>query len=295
MSDISRYELVSTMLGRELAEQLSHRRAAEDDALAATPPMLEAVDLRRGRALDGVSVSIRPGEIVGLAGLLGSGRTETARAIFGADPLDSGTVALDGTAAEPARRRATRSGTRSASPPEDRKTEGIIAAALGAREPHARAAAAPAPPRHRRPQAPDRDRRPVHQGDRHQVLEPGPARSGSSPAGTSRRCCWPAGCAPTRSCSSSTSPPAASTSAPSATSRCSSGSSPTRASAVLLISSELEEIIADSDRVVTLRDGRSVAELARRRHHRGRAHAGDGDGCRRRRPHPTQARGGASA
>ena len=53
MSDISRYELVSTMLGRELAEQLSRRPAAEDDALLATPPMLDAVDLRRGRALDG--------------------------------------------------------------------------------------------------------------------------------------------------------------------------------------------------------------------------------------------------
>ena len=91
MSEISRYELVSTMLGRELAEQLSHRRG-ETTRSPAGHRCVEAVDLRRGRALDGVSLSIRPGEIVGLAGLLGSGRTETARAIFGADPLDSGTV-----------------------------------------------------------------------------------------------------------------------------------------------------------------------------------------------------------
>src|SRR6195952_1299623 len=98
MSEISRYELVSKMLGRELAEQLSHRRDSEGETLAGRSPVLEAVDLHRGRALDGVSVSIRAGEIVGLAGLLGSGRTETARAIFGADPLDSGTVSVDGAA-----------------------------------------------------------------------------------------------------------------------------------------------------------------------------------------------------
>src|ERR1700712_6009307 len=98
MSEISRYELVSKMLGRELAEQLSHRPASEDDTLVSSAPVLEAVDLHRGRVLDGVSVSIRAGEIVGLAGLLGSGRTETARVIFGADPLDSGTVSVDGAA-----------------------------------------------------------------------------------------------------------------------------------------------------------------------------------------------------
>ena len=53
--------------------------------------------------------------------------------------------------------------------------------------------------------------------------------------------------------------------------------------AVLLISSELEEIIADSDRVVTLRDGRSVAELTGDEITEERAHAGDGHGFRRRR------------
>jgi len=123
MSQISRYELVSTMLGRELAEQLSHRRG--EDAVADRPPVLEAVDLHRGRALDGVSLSIRPGEIVGLAGLLGSGRSETARAIFGADPLDSGTVAVDGT---PLNLKSPRDAVehKIGLAPEDRKTEGII-------------------------------------------------------------------------------------------------------------------------------------------------------------------------
>jgi len=125
MAEISRYELVSKMLGRELAEQLSHRRADEDGELAGQRPVLEAADLRRGRALDGVSLSIRPGEIVGLAGLLGSGRTETARAIFGADPLDSGTIRIDGA---PVQVRSPRTAVEHniGLSSEDRKTEGII-------------------------------------------------------------------------------------------------------------------------------------------------------------------------
>jgi len=125
MAEISRYELVSKMLGRELAEQLSHRRADEDGELAGQQPVLEAADLRRGRALDGVSLSIRPGEIVGLAGLLGSGRTETARAIFGADPLDSGTIRIDGA---PVQVRSPRTAVEHniGLSSEDRKTEGII-------------------------------------------------------------------------------------------------------------------------------------------------------------------------
>ena len=50
--------------------------------------------LRRGRKLQGVSLAVKRGEVVGLAGLLGSGRTETARAIFGADPIDVAPKAL---------------------------------------------------------------------------------------------------------------------------------------------------------------------------------------------------------
>src|SRR3954462_7470896 len=98
MAEISRFELVSKMLGRELAEELSHRRADDDGTLADKRPVLDAVDLHRGRALDGVSLSIRSGEIFGRAGLLGSGRSETARAIFGAAPPDSGTITVEGRA-----------------------------------------------------------------------------------------------------------------------------------------------------------------------------------------------------
>ena len=77
------------------------------------------------RKLRGVSVSIRPGEVVGLAGLLGSGRSETARAIVGAFPLDGGAVLLAG---KPVKRgrigAAMRAGI--ALLAEDRKTDGII-------------------------------------------------------------------------------------------------------------------------------------------------------------------------
>jgi ribose transport system ATP-binding protein len=125
LSDVSRYELVSKMLGRELAEELSHRRAEETPERRAEQPVVEARDLRRGRALEGVSLSVRPREIVGLAGLLGSGRTETARALFGADPLDDGEVKVDG-------KQVTLHSPRDAVrhkfgfAPEDRKTDGII-------------------------------------------------------------------------------------------------------------------------------------------------------------------------
>jgi ribose transport system ATP-binding protein len=82
--------------------------------------------LTAGRVLDDVTVDVHAGEVVGLAGLLGSGRTETAKAMFGADPVDSGSVSVDGRT----RRRwspaaAIRNGVGMI--PEDRKAEGVIA------------------------------------------------------------------------------------------------------------------------------------------------------------------------
>ena len=257
MSQISRYELVSTMLGRELAEQLSHRRG--EDAVADRPPVLEAVDLHRGRALDGVSLSIRPGEIVGLAGLLGSGRSETARAIFGADPLDSGTVAVDGT---PLNLKSPRDAVehKIGLAPEDRKTEGIIPQ-LSVRE-NVTLALLPQLRRRgivdRKRQAevvdrfikaigvkcssPDQPIRELSGGNQQKVL-------------LARWLC--------------TNPKLLIVDEP--TRGIDVGAKrdiqvlvrqlADEGLAVLLISSELEEIIADSNRVVTLRDGRSVAEL----------------------------------
>jgi ABC-type sugar transport system ATPase subunit len=60
------------------------------------PPMLELEGVRRGNVLNDISLTVRAGEIVGLAGLVGSGRTELARAIAGADRIDAGTIKVDG-------------------------------------------------------------------------------------------------------------------------------------------------------------------------------------------------------
>jgi ABC-type sugar transport system ATPase subunit len=62
-----------------------------------SPVVLEVSGLHRKGVLSDISLQIRAGEIVGLAGLVGSGRSELARAISGADPIDSGTIAVDGT------------------------------------------------------------------------------------------------------------------------------------------------------------------------------------------------------
>ncbi|HEX3804010.1 MAG TPA: sugar ABC transporter ATP-binding protein [Solirubrobacteraceae bacterium] len=62
------------------------------------PMLLEVSGLHRKGVLRDISLQIRAGEIVGLAGLVGSGRSELARAIAGADPIDGGTIAVDGTA-----------------------------------------------------------------------------------------------------------------------------------------------------------------------------------------------------
>jgi rhamnose transport system ATP-binding protein len=87
--------------------------------------LMEAHGLTRAGAIEQVSLEVRAGEIVGLAGLVGSGRTEVARAIFGADRLTAGEILLDG---RPVRitspRQAARHGI--AMLPESRKDQGLL-------------------------------------------------------------------------------------------------------------------------------------------------------------------------
>src|SRR5918999_1556004 len=87
--------------------------------------VLRARGPTRRHVLEDITFDVRPGEIVGLAGLLGAGRSETARAIFGAQPLDSGEVTMAGkqvkTGSPPS---AIKAGI--AFLPEDRRSEGII-------------------------------------------------------------------------------------------------------------------------------------------------------------------------
>jgi monosaccharide-transporting ATPase len=126
IGDISRLELVAKMLGRDLNEvRRSGSTSFAPGSHHAEEQLLDANDLKRGRALQGASVTVRAGEIVGLAGLLGSGRTETARAIFGADALDAGTVRVGGRVTNfSSPRDAVRAGIGFS--PEDRKTDGIV-------------------------------------------------------------------------------------------------------------------------------------------------------------------------
>ncbi|MBC8130114.1 MAG: sugar ABC transporter ATP-binding protein [Rhizobiaceae bacterium] len=83
--------IVQRMVGRSLDEKFPDAtRVPSEDVL------LEARGLTRRGVFHDVSFTLRRGEILGFAGLMGAGRTEVARAIFGADPLDSGTVTLHG-------------------------------------------------------------------------------------------------------------------------------------------------------------------------------------------------------
>jgi len=112
--------LIQAMLGRPLTSAFPDRREPAADA----PPALTVRDLR-APGIDGVSFTVRRGEIVGLAGLVGAGRTELARAIFGAERVQSGEVVLgDGRAPSGGPRGSLRSGL--AMIPESRKEQGLL-------------------------------------------------------------------------------------------------------------------------------------------------------------------------
>ncbi|WP_437931448.1 sugar ABC transporter ATP-binding protein [Sorangium sp. So ce291] len=126
-AELPRVQLVTRMVGREVAED-GPRRAARDRA--ASPAGEGATFLRtRGLGKKGsvrdIDLEVRLGEGLGIAGLLGAGKTETVRLLFGIDPADHGAIEIDGEEA------------RIGSPidaiarglgfcPEDRKTEGIL-------------------------------------------------------------------------------------------------------------------------------------------------------------------------
>jgi monosaccharide-transporting ATPase len=125
MSDISKLELIASMLGRDIAQVAKSATAFGEHGGHIGETMLTASHLSAGHKVRDVSFDVRRGEIVGFAGLLGAGRTETARLVFGADPMRSGTMTLGG---EPLAPRepidAIRRGIGFSS--EDRKLEGII-------------------------------------------------------------------------------------------------------------------------------------------------------------------------
>lgn len=83
--------IIHLMVGREVTQT-----APEIPDTAQNPIALEVRNLSRGHEVQDVSFDVRKGEILGFAGLMGAGRTEVARIIFGADPRDSGEILVDG-------------------------------------------------------------------------------------------------------------------------------------------------------------------------------------------------------
>jgi ribose transport system ATP-binding protein len=112
-------KLVRDMVGREVKRSL--RRSAPTSIV----PLLEVRGLGDGKTVHDISFSIGRGEIVGMAGLIGSGRTEIARLIFGAEQLRSGEILLDGKAVRPTDPfHAVTLGIGMV--PEDRKRDGLV-------------------------------------------------------------------------------------------------------------------------------------------------------------------------
>jgi galactofuranose transport system ATP-binding protein len=125
MDEIDKLNLVSAMLGRDIERVGGHATGFTAATREPGAELLAVENLQIGRRVRDVRLEVRAGEIVGLAGLLGSGRTETARAIFGADPPDGGSIRLMGANAAPREPAdAIRLGVGYCS--EDRKADGII-------------------------------------------------------------------------------------------------------------------------------------------------------------------------
>ena len=91
VKDLSVDEIVSKMVGRDID---SNYPFFADSPVGSE--MLRVQDLKNNTSPEGVSFSVRKGEILGIAGLIGSGRTEAMRGIFGADPIRSGSIVLEG-------------------------------------------------------------------------------------------------------------------------------------------------------------------------------------------------------
>jgi ABC-type sugar transport system ATPase subunit len=118
VAEVTRDGLIELMVGRKLANEFPPR------AVSIGPERLVVRDLRGG-VVKGVSFAVRAGEVLGLAGLVGAGRTEAARLLFGADRAAGGTVELDGRAL---RLRSPRDAIRDGICllTEDRKAQGLV-------------------------------------------------------------------------------------------------------------------------------------------------------------------------
>jgi simple sugar transport system ATP-binding protein len=116
--------LIAAMVGRELAAR-REARALGDETREATEPRVELRGLGCGSIVQPTDLALHAGEIVGLAGLLGSGRTELAQLVFGLRRADRGELRVNGAACR-VERPAQAVALGMALLPEDRKTDGIV-------------------------------------------------------------------------------------------------------------------------------------------------------------------------
>lgn len=115
-----RSEFVRLMVGRNIEDQFPRRKPETGEVL------MEVKNLSREGVLEDISFELRAGEVVGVAGIVGAGRTELAEAIFGAEPADSGEIVVGGEVLRPGDpREAKRQGIGFIT--EDRQGEGIVA------------------------------------------------------------------------------------------------------------------------------------------------------------------------
>jgi ABC-type sugar transport system ATPase subunit len=115
-------DLLQLMVGRQLAQAQPRAREVR------TEPALELVDVCTGKGLRSVSLTVRRGEILGVYGLMGAGRTELLRAVYGLDRVESGTMLLDGRPYRPRNpKQAVQAGVGLV--PEDRIREAMVQAA----------------------------------------------------------------------------------------------------------------------------------------------------------------------
>ena len=123
--ELTKIKLISAMLGRDATSIVGYKKIYADKQISSGSTVCKAINISKALKLKKVSLDIKKGEIIGLAGLLGSGRTELARILFGDDIPDSGQIEINGkkvTLGKP--KDAIRAGL--ALCPEDRKSDGIV-------------------------------------------------------------------------------------------------------------------------------------------------------------------------
>jgi ribose transport system ATP-binding protein len=122
LADVTPEQIVEGIVGRQVHGAMDYK---EREASTGGDVILEANELHAGQRLNGVSFKLRSGEIIGLAGLMGSGRTELARCLFGIDRPDSGEIRVRGERIDVTDPQAAIA-ARIALIPEDRREQGLV-------------------------------------------------------------------------------------------------------------------------------------------------------------------------